>query len=224
MMQGSLIVIEGIDGSGKSTQYKKLCDRLESEGTEFRKIVFPRYDKDSSALVREYLSGGFGSNPDDVNAYAASTFYAVDRFASFKTDWGDYYNNGGLILSDRYTTSNACHQGSKLAPDERAVYLEWLYDFEFRLLGLPAPSLVIYLNIDIDVSKRQMDKRQNDTNTQADIHEKNFDYLQASLEAGRFAASTYGWKVIDCVQDGKMRSIDDIHDEIYSAVMNIINK
>ena len=218
MMQGNLIVIEGIDGSGKSTQYKKLCERLEKENFEFRKIVFPRYDKDSSALIREYLSGGFGTNPDDVNAYAASTFFAVDRFASFKTDWGEYYNNGGLILSDRYTTSNACHQGSKLPEGEREEFLRWLYDFEFRLLGLPAPSLVIYLNIDIEVSRRQMDKRQNDTNTQADIHEKNFDYLQSSLEDGRFAAATYGWKVIDCVVDGTMRSIDDIHEEIYKAV------
>ncbi len=224
MMQGNLIVIEGIDGSGKSTQYKKLCERLASENFEFRKIVFPRYDKDSSALIREYLGGGFGTNPDDVNAYAASTFFAVDRFASFKTDWGEYYKNGGLILSDRYTTSNACHQGSKLPPEERREFLNWLYDFEFRLLGLPAPSLVIYLNIDIEVSRRQMDKRQNDTNTQADIHEKNFDYLQASLEAGRFAAATYGWKVIDCVVDGNMRSIDDIHEDIYSAVMEAVKK
>jgi len=224
MMQGKLIVIEGIDGSGKSTQYKKLCDRLEAESLEFRKIVFPRYDKDSSALVREYLSGGFGTKPDDVNAYAASTFYAVDRYASYKTDWGEYYNKGGLILSDRYTTSNACHQGSKLPPEERGEYLKWLYDFEFRLLGLPAPSLVIYLNIDIDVSRNQMNKRQSDTNTKADIHEKDFDYLQSSLDAGRFAAKTYGWKVIDCVREGKMRDIDDIHQEIYSAVMDAVNK
>lgn len=221
-MQGNLIVIEGIDGSGKSTQYKKLCERLKREGQEFRKIVFPRYDKDSSALIREYLSGGFGTNPDDVNAYASSTFFAVDRFASFKTDWGEYYKQGGLILSDRYTTSNACHQGSKLPPEERKEFLDWLYDFEFRLLGLPAPSLVIYLNIDIDISRRQMDVRQAETNTQADIHEKNFEYLSACLYAGRFAANIYGWKVIECVKDGKMRSIDDIHEEIYTAVAESI--
>jgi len=223
-MQGNLIVIEGIDGSGKSTQYKKLVERLENEGLEFRKIVFPRYDKDSSALVREYLSGEFGTRPEDVNAYAASSFYAVDRFASFKTDWGEYYNNGGLVLSDRYTTSNACHQGSKLPEGEREKYLNWLYDFEFNLLGLPAPSLVIYLNIDIDVSRRQMENRQNTTNTQADIHEKDFSYLESCLEAGRFAAKVYGWKIIDCVVDGDMRSIDDIHEEIYAAVISAIGK
>lgn len=224
MMQGNLIVIEGIDGSGKSTQYKKLCERLEKEAVEFRKIVFPRYDKDSSALIREYLSGGFGTNPDDVNAYASSTFFAVDRFASFKTDWGEYYNQGGLVLADRYTTSNACHQGSKLPPEQRKEFLDWLYDFEFRLLGLPAPSLVIYLNVDIDVSRRQMDVRQSKTNTKADIHEKNFDYLSACLDAGRFAAKTYSWKVIECVKDGQMRSIEDIHEEIYSTVMESMNK
>lgn len=224
MMQGKLIVIEGIDGSGKSTQYKKLCERLSAEGLDFRKIVFPRYDKESSALIREYLSGGFGKNPDDVNAYAASTFFAVDRFASFKTDWEEYYNNGGVILSDRYTTSNACHQGSKLPPDGRREFLDWLYDFEFRLLGLPAPSLVIYLNIDLDVSRRQMDARQTATNTEADIHEKDFAYLSASLDAGRFAAEIYGWKIIDCVVDGEMRSIDDIHEEIYATVLESLNK
>jgi len=223
MMQGKLIVIEGIDGSGKSTQYKKLCQRLENENVDFRKIVFPRYEKDSSALIREYLSGGFGTKPNDVNAYAASTFFAVDRFASFKTDWGEYYNNGGLILSDRYTTSNACHQGSKLPRKDRLEFLNWLYDFEFRLLGLPAPSLVIYLNIEIDVSRQQMDTRQSETNTEADIHEKDFEYLSDSLDAGRFAAQVYGWKVIDCVVDGKMRSIDDIHEEIYNTVISSIN-
>ena len=223
MMQGKLIVIEGIDGSGKSTQYKKLCQRLEEDCVEFKKIVFPRYDKDSSALIREYLRGDYGTKPEDVNAYASSTLFAVDRFASYKTDWGEYYNNGGVILSDRYTTSNACHQGSKLPAEERAEFLNWLYDFEFRLLGLPAPSLVIYLNIDIDVSKRQMDARQNATNTHADIHEKDFEYLSNSLEAGRFAAKLYGWKVIDCVVDGKMRSIEDIHEEIYKTVIESID-
>lgn len=222
MMQGKLIVIEGIDGSGKSTQYKLLCQRLEKEGYNFRKIVFPRYDKESSALIREYLGGGFGSQPGDVNAYAASTFYAVDRFASFKTDWGEYYKNGGLVLSDRYTTSNACHQGSKLSGEARREYLKWLRDFEFRLLELPEPDSVIYLNIELDISRRQMDKRQSSTNTSADIHEKDFDYLRACLDAGREAAKMYDWKLIDCVQNGNMRSIQDIHEQIYAHVLSCI--
>lgn len=212
-------MLEGIDGSGKSTQYKRLCNRLEQAGYEFEKITFPRYDKYSSALLKAYLNGEFGSKPGDVNAYAASTFYAVDRFASFKTDWEGYYNGGGTILLDRYTTSNACHQGSKLKGEERLKFLDWLYGFEFGLLGLPEPSLVIYLDTDIEASRRRMDERQTATNTSADIHENDFEYLSACLDAGRFAAEHYGWTRIGCVKDGEMRSIEEIHEEIFEIVL-----
>lgn len=222
MMQGKLIIMEGIDGSGKSTQYKKLCEHLAADGTEFKNVVFPRYSEESSALIRAYLGGQFGDKPGDVNAYAASTFFAVDRFASFKTDWGAYYKQGGLILCDRYTTSNACHQGSKVPPEERQNFLNWLYDFEFRLMELPKPDLVIYLDVDLEASRRQMEHRQSETNTAADIHEKDFAYLSACLEAGRYAADHYGWQRIRCVQDGAMRSVEEIHEEIYAAVKNTI--
>lgn len=222
MMQGKLIIMEGIDGSGKSTQYKILRERLAAEGTEFRSIVFPRYTEESSALIRAYLGGQFGDRPGDVNPYAASTFFAVDRFASFKTDWGDYYKQGGLVLADRYTTSNACHQGSKLPPEERQEYLDWLYDFEFRLMELPKPDLVLYLDIDVEVSHRLMERRQNDTHTRADIHEKDLAYLAECLEAGRYAAEHYGWTRIRCVDGGELRSVQDIHEEIYRAVRAIL--
>ena len=222
MMQGKLIIMEGIDGSGKSTQYKILRERLAAEGKEFRSIVFPRYSEESSALIRAYLGGQFGDRPGDVNPYAASTFFAVDRFASFKTDWGDYYKQGGLVLADRYTTSNACHQGSKVPPEERQQYLDWLYDFEFRLMELPKPDLVLYLDIDIAVSRRLMEHRQNDTHTSADIHEKDLAYLAECLDAGRYAADHYGWKRIRCVDAGEMRSVEDIHEDIYRAVMQIL--
>ena len=222
MMQGKLIIMEGIDGSGKSTQYKKLCEHLAADGTEFKNVVFPRYSEESSALIRAYLGGQFGDKPGDVNAYAASTFFAVDRFASFKTDWGAYYKQGGLILCDRYTTSNACHQGSKVPPEERQSFLNWLYDFEFRLMELPKPDLVIYLDVDLEASRRQMEHRQSETNTAADIHEKDFAYLSACLEAGRYAADHYGWQRIRCVQNGAMRSVEEIHEEIYAAVKNTI--
>lgn len=222
MMQGKLIIMEGIDGSGKSTQYKKLCEHLAADGTEFKNVVFPRYSEESSALIRAYLGGQFGDKPGDVNAYAASTFFAVDRFASFKTDWGAYYKQGGLILCDRYTTSNACHQGSKVPPEERQSFLNWLYDFEFRLMELPKPDLVIYLDVDLEASRRQMEHRQSETNTAADIHEKDFAYLSACLEAGRYAADHYGWQRIRCVQNGAMRSVEEIHEEIYAAVKNAI--
>jgi len=223
MMQGKLIVMEGIDGSGKSTQYQKLCEHLLADGTEFRHIVFPRYQEESSALIRAYLGGQFGKDPGDVNAYAASTFFAVDRFASFQTDWGAYYRNGGLVLSDRYTTSNACHQGSKVPEGERQQFLDWLYDFEFRLMGLPRPDLVLYLDIDIETSRRQMAARQEETDTTADIHEQNFAYLSECLTAGHYAAEHYGWKRIRCVENGKMRGIEDIHQEIYAAVKAALN-
>lgn len=222
MMQGRLIVLEGIDGSGKSTQYELLCSRLEREGRSFRRVVFPRYDKASSALVRAYLGGEFGTSPSDVNAYAASTFYAVDRFASFKTEWQAYYENGGLVVADRYTTSNACHQGGKVPPEQRQHFLDWLYDFEFRLLGLPQPDAVIYLDVDIEVSRRQMERRQRDTNTSADIHERDFSYLSQCLEAGRYAAEHYGWKRISCADGGEMRSVEEIHREVYGVLAEML--
>ena len=221
-MQGKLIVLEGIDGSGKSTQYQLLRDRLQREGREFRAVSFPRYTEDSSALIRAYLAGDYGTRPEDVNPYAASTFYAVDRFASFRTDWGAYYKEGGLILSDRYTTSNACHQGSKLSGDERRRYLDWLTGFEYGLMGLPAPDLVLYLDVELDVSRRQLRARQDATHTEADIHEKDAAYLAACLEAGRFAAEHYGWTRIRCVLDGQLRTIEDIHEEIFRTVSRII--
>ena len=222
MMQGRLIVLEGIDGSGKSTQYRLLCERLRGEGRDFRHVVFPRYDKESSALIREYLGGGFGSRPSDVNAYAASTFFAVDRFASFKTEWQEYYESGGLVLADRYTTSNACHQGSKVPPEKRQEFLDWLYEFECGRLGLPRPDGVIYLDVDIEISRSQMRERQSSTNTSADIHERDFAYLAQCLEAGRYAARHYGWCVISCVRGGKMRTVEDISGEIYGAVRAMI--
>ena len=216
---GKLIVIEGTDGSGKSTQFQKLSQRLEAEGTAFRHIVFPRYAEPSSALIRMYLGGEFGTDPSDVNAYAASAFYAVDRFASYKQDWGDDYNNGGLILSDRYTTSNAVHQASKEPVERRGDFLKWLYEFEYEKLELPRPDLSIYLDVPTSFTEQMMRRREADTNTKADIHEKDTAYLATCREAGRAAAEYYGWTVIQCVQDGKMRSIEDIHSEIYGHVM-----
>ena len=167
-----LVVIEGIDGSGKSTQYRLLCQRLTAEGYDFRKLVFPRYDNPSSSLIRMYLNGEFGSHPTDVSAYAASAFFAVDRYASYKTVWQREYEDGRLILSDRYTTSNAVHQGSKLPEGALQDYLAWLRDFEFRRMELPEPDLVLYLDVDVETSLTQLRLRQHKTNTQGDIHEQ----------------------------------------------------
>ena len=217
-MQGKLIVFEGIDGSGKSTQYALLCSRLEKEGLSFRRLVFPRYDKPSGALAKAYLNGEFGSDPSAVNPYAASSFYAVDRLASYLSEWKNYYESGDLFLSDRYTTSNAVHQGSKLQGNERDTYFNWLYDFEYRLLKLPAPNLVIYMNIDADTAIRQMQKRQQELLVSGDIHERDAEYLRECASSGADAAKKYGWAAIECLQNGEMREISDIHEEIYSIV------
>ena len=215
---GKLIVIEGTDGSGKSTQFRLLTEHIEKDGKVFQKLVFPQYAEPSSALIRMYLDGQFGSKPSDVNAYAASAFYAVDRYASFKKVWGQWYDQGGLILSDRYTTSNAVHQASKVSAEEQPKFLQWLYDFEYDKLGLPAPDLVIYLDVPTEFTEKLMRHREASTNTHADIHEQDMDYLATCRKTGRAAAQFYGWTVINCVRDGTMRSIEDIHEEIYRHV------
>lgn len=215
---GKLIVIEGTDGSGKSTQFKLLAERLARENHPFRRLVFPRYAEESSALIRMYLSGQFGTSPSDVNAYAASAFYAVDRYASYKQDWGQWYEDGGLVISDRYTTSNAVHQASKETGEKQAEFLKWLYEFEYDRLQLPRPDLVIYLDMPTDCTERLMRHREAETNTKADIHEKDLAYLATCRQTGRTAAAYYGWKIITCVKSGQMRSIDDIHEEIYRHI------
>ena len=215
---GKLIVIEGTDGSGKSTQFRLLTERVAAEGIEFQKLVFPQYKEESSALIRMYLGGQFGDKPSDVNAYAASSFYAVDRYASYKKVWGSWYEQGGLILSDRYTTSNAVHQASKEPVEQQSAFLAWLYEFEYDRLGLPKPDLVIYLDLPTEYTEQLMRSRENATGTHADIHEKDMAYLATCRETGRRAAQFYGWTVIDCVRDGAMRSIEDIHEEIYCHV------
>ena len=221
---GKLIVIEGTDGSGKSTQFRLMSERLEREGVTFKHIVFPRYSEESSALIRMYLGGQFGTKPSDVNAYAASSFFSVDRFASYKMDWGQWYEDGGVVLSDRYTTSNAVHQTSKEPEEKQQEFLGWLYDFEYNKLGLPRPDLTLYLDVSTDFTEKLLRHREQDTNTKADIHEKDTAYLATCRESGRAAAAFYGWTVVQCVRDGQMRSIEDIHAEIYAHVKKCLEE
>lgn len=219
---GKLIVIEGTDGSGKSTQFRLLTERLSNENREFRKLVFPQYGEESSALIRMYLGGEFGSSPSDVNAYAASSFYAVDRYASYKKVWGSWYESGGLVVSDRYTTSNAVHQASKEPEEKQQAFLKWLYAFEYDKLGLPRPDLVLYLDVPTDFTEKLMRSREAATHTSADIHEQDMGYLATCRRTGKAAAAFYNWTVIDCVRDGAMRSIEDIHEEIYRHVLGCL--
>jgi len=216
---GKLIVFEGIDGSGKSTQFKGICKRFEDEGIGFERLVFPQYSEPSSALIKMYLGGEFGTDPSAVNPYAASTFYAVDRYASYAKVWKDYYTGGGIMVADRYTTSNAIHQGSKLPQDRRNEFFKWLYEFEFEQMELPKPDTVIYMNVPLENAIEQMRKREAQTNTKADIHETDNSYLEKCRQCGLQAAEYYGWKVIDCVKNGEMRSIEDIHSEIYEYLI-----
>ena len=219
---GKLIVFEGTDGSGKSTQFELLAKRLEAEQIGFQRLRFPQYEEPSSALIRMYLGGAFGDDPEAVNAYAASTFYAVDRYASYQRVWKDYYQGGGLVVSDRYTTSNAVHQGSKVPEGERAEFFHWLYDLEYDRMGLPRPDLVVLLDMPVELSEQLMRKREQSTGTHADIHERDEDYLKKCRDVALHAAEYYGWRTVSCAKDGVIRSVEDIHEEVYAIVKSCL--
>jgi len=224
-MSGKLIVIEGLDGSGKATQSKLLYESLLAAGKPVRKVSFPDYESNSSSLVKMYLSGEFGKNAEDVSPYIASTFFAADRYASYKTKWEKYYLGNGIIIADRYTTSNMVHQASKISDiKEKSQFLDWLYDLEYNKLNLPEPDLVIFLDMPVENARQLMKDRANKINNSSvkDIHESNDAYLQQSYDNACFVAEKYGWKRIKCAQNGKVRSIDDIADEIYNEVKNVL--
>lgn len=226
-MKGKLIIIEGSDGSGKATQTKKLYDRLEKNNYNIKKVEFPNYNSESSALVKMYLRGDFGKHAEDVDPYVCSTFFAVDRYASFKTEWEEFYNDGGIIICDRYTTSNMIHQASKMEVEERDKYLEWLNDLEFNLYKIPKPDCVIFLDVPVEMSQKLMKDRNNKITgeSEKDIHESDFDYLKKSYENSLYIAKKYDWQRINCIKDDNMRTIDDIHEEIYSIVEDkILNR
>ena len=219
---GKLIVFEGTDGSGKSTQFELLAKRLEAEQIGFQRLRFPQYEEPSSALIRMYLGGAFGDDPEAVNAYAASTFYAVDRYASYQRVWKDYYQGGGFVVSDRYTTSNAVHQGSKVPEGERAEFFRWLYDLEYDRMGLPRPDLVVLLDMPVELSEQLMRKREQSTGTHADIHERDEDYLKKCRDVALHAAKDYGWRTVSCAKNGAIRGVEDIHEEVYAIVKSCL--
>ncbi len=219
---GRLIVIEGLDGSGKSTQLELLPKSLKNMGIDCKTVSFPAYESNSSALVKMYLGGEFGEKPDDVNGYAASTFFAVDRYASYKTNWGEYYDNGGTVIAGRYTTSNAVHQTSKLPETDWAEFLEWLYEFEYSKMGIPKPDLVIFLDMPTNVSQKLLSKRYNGNETQKDIHERDKEYLDHCRNAAIFTAKYSGWKIVPCAKEGEPRSVEDIQSDIVALVNEIL--
>ena len=218
---GKMIVIEGLDGSGKSTQLDLLPQNLKKAGIDCKKVSFPDYDNPSSTLVKMYLAGDFGDKPGDVNAYAASTFYCVDRYASFKANWGEFYNNGGTIVSGRYTTSNAVHQCSKLPESEWEAFLNWLYDFEYNKGAIPKPDKVIFLDMPIEVSQKLLSKRYEGDEAKKDIHEKDTEYLNQCRKAAIFTAKYSNWDIIPCSENGEARSIEDIANDVLKCVLEI---
>lgn len=224
--QGKLIILEGLDGSGKGTQAGLLADTLTARGQQFRKLSFPNYQSESSALVRMYLAGQFGQHPDDVNAYAASSFYAVDRYAGYRSDWGAFYHQGGLLISDRYTTSNAVHQCAKLPRDRWDSFLDWLFDFEYGKLGIPAPDRVIYLAVDPAVSQQLMTRRYHGDESRKDIQERDTEYMSRARAAAEYCADRLGWVRIECTQgqpgSRTMASARDIHTRILQAVQDLL--
>ena len=224
MSKGKLITIEAGDGSGKATQTKALYDRLLAEGYQVLKVEYPDYQSESSALVRMYLGGEFGQQAENVSAYGASAFFAVDRYASYLLNWRQAYESGWIILADRYTTSNMVHQAVKLKDSaEREEFLTWLWDFEFGRLQLPVPDRVIYLDMPPEISDRLINSRAaKDSSRQKDIHEKDTSYLHHCHRAYNEVAEKYGWVKISCAQQGNLRTVQDIHEDVYQAVNEIL--
>lgn len=222
---GKLIVIDGTDGSGKETQMKLLVERLKEKEVDFKRIDFPNYNSPSSSLVKMYLEGEFGQEAQEISPYIASTFYAADRYATFKKELEKYYNDGGLILADRYTTANMVHQAGKIRnKDERKKFIDWLWDFEFNIFKIPVPDKIFFLNMPIDYAQKLIENRKNkfDSNLPKDIHERNKVHLEESYEAACEVAKDYGWTEIKCVKNGELRAKEEIGEEIFKIVQEII--
>ena len=217
-----LIVIEGLDASGKGTQAEILTNRLSCEGREVKEISLPNYDDPSATLVKMYLSGEFGTDPESVNAYAASTFYAIDRYASFKKSWGKVYDEGDFIIANRYTTSNCCHQMTKLPDEEWDDYIAWLRDFEYGKMGIPKPDKVIFLDMPVEISQKLLLKRYGGDESKKDMHESNVEYLYKCRKAALYSAKKLGWVIIRCADGDEPRSIEDISEEIYSEIRELL--
>lgn len=223
MNKGKLIIIEAGDGSGKATQTKALYEHLRRDGHRVHRVEFPDYASDASMPVRMYLRGDFGGHAEDVNAYAASTFFAVDRYASFRMKWKSFYDAGDIILADRYTTSNMVHQAIKITDEaERKAFLDWLWDFEFTKLGLPVPDKVVFLDMDPAVADRLIAARAAKMQTEKDIHERDTDYLHRCHAAYVSLARQYGWARVACSEGGEPRAVETIHRDVYAAVQSLL--
>lgn len=222
---GKLIVIEGTDSSGKETQTKRLFEKLEDKGLKVKKISFPNYDSPACEPVKMYLAGAFGEDAMKVNPYPVSTMYAIDRYASFKTDWEKFYNEDGIIVTDRYVTSNMVHQASKIKDlDEKKKYLNWLEDLEYEKMGIPRPDLVIFLNMPTEMAVKLMAERKNKITGEEkkDIHERDKEYLKESHANACKIANIYNWKEIKCNDGDRIKTIEEIGEEVFSLIEKVV--
>lgn len=226
MSLATSIIIEGVDGAGKETQTKKLHKRLLEEGYSVRMISFPCYDKEHSVLVKMYLNGAFGESATDVDPYIASTFYAADRYASYKSDWEEFSKNQkNVLIFDRYTTSNALFQSTKLETSEREKFLDWLFHFEYQIYKIPEPTKVLFLDVPPEVSAKLIQERENKAGENSkDIHEQDHGYLKSAYDNAAQLINKYNWSRIDCIKDNQLMEIDEIHDMIYENIRNILPK
>ncbi|MBS7526967.1 thymidylate kinase [Fusibacter paucivorans] len=226
-MSGQIFVVEGVDASGKESQTRALFERLKQEGHDVIRLSFPDYESESSSLVKMYLSGAFGDDPQDVTPYVASTFYAADRYASYMTKWRAHYERGGLIIADRYTTANMVHQASKIDDEaEKKIFLSWLWQLEYEIYKIPKPDIVFFLDMPPSMSEQLIMARQNKITgaQEKDIHEKDTSHLTKSHENAQFVSTLYNWDVISCIQDGQLRSIENINDELYEKAMAFLER
>jgi len=215
----TLIVIDGLDGSGKATQSALLAGHFENLAVSVSKISFPMYDKPSGALVKSYLAGEFGENPADTGPYAASAMFALDRYISYQTDW---HKLDGVVIADRYTTANAIHQMTKIPQSQWDEFLAWLHDFEHVKLGLPTPDLVIYLDLPHQMAQNLVKSRSDSTGQKIDIHERDTSHLERSREAGLYAAEKLGWHVIRCNDGDTLLPRQEIFAEIIAAAKAVV--
>ncbi len=221
MISKKLIVIDGLDGSGKSTQFSIVAKKLASDYM-VKSISFPDYDNPSSSLVKMYLNGEFSKQASGVNAYAASSFYAVDRYASYKMFWEKNYNEGELIIASRYVSSNAIHQMIKLENSQWDYYLNWLDDYEYNKLGLPKPDLIIFLDMPVEISQELLSSRYNGDDSKKDIHESDVEYLKNCRKSALYAAEKQSWKVVACSDGRGALPIDIITDRIIKCINEVL--
>ncbi len=224
---GILITIEANDGSGKETQSKRLVEHLEADGYKVKRVTYPNYDSDSSALVKMYLNGEFSESADGVSPYAASVLFAVDRYASFMREWKAFYDDGGIVIADRYTTANMMHQASKLEDAQQITqFLDWLVDFEYRIMGIPEPDMTFFLDVPVTHSIKVIEARANkiDGSATKDIHERDHNHLKRAYRASLLVGERYNWQRIVSMENDQFRPIEEIHAEIYRHVKEFIDE